>query len=279
MPTASPGLAQAALVILAVVVLLAGGAISLTRIRWDKNALRLAAKSLQYVAITLVLAAVFWHGYQRNSWTPLEDNFQTLCGLGILLAGFWMYVQRARPIFGLDWFLMPIVVLLWICAVIFGTVRPSSYRADNLWSWTHLLSSFGGALAFAVAAGVGCMYLIVSARLRRKTAAPGPNLGSLERLEHVTDSAVTVGFALLTVGMITGLAIILQNGSHTQLGAHWFTSPKVILAFGVWVVYGLALHTPITPAVRGRKAAMLSIFGFILMFATLVAAQFMPGGR
>jgi ABC-type transport system involved in cytochrome c biogenesis permease subunit len=55
------------------------------------------------------------------------------------------------------------------------------------------------------------------------------------------------------------------------------TNPKVVLAFGVWVVYALALHSPINPAFRGRKSAMLSIVGFVLMMlATVIAVQFMP---
>jgi hypothetical protein len=31
--------------------------------------------------------------------------------------------------------------------------------------------------------------------------------------------------------------------------------------------------------VRGRKSAMLSIVGFVLIFATMLAVLYMPGGR
>jgi hypothetical protein len=41
----------------------------------------------------------------------------------------------------------------------------------------------------------------------------------------------------------------------------------------------VALHTPITPAIRGRKAAMLSIVGFVLMVATLVTVLYLPTER
>jgi len=37
------------------------------------------------------------------------------------------------------------------------------------------------------------------------------------------------------------------------------------------VVYALVLHAPINPSFRGRKAAMLSILGFVLMVGTLIA--------
>jgi ABC-type uncharacterized transport system permease subunit len=279
MPPFSPNIGQIVLVALAMLLFVAGAVASLGRLHSSSNALRLTAKSLDYLGLCSAVAALVWHCIQRESWIPLQDNFQALCALGVLLAAFWMYVQRARPIFGLDWFLMPIVVLMLGCAVIFGQARPEAYHAAGLWSWTHLLSSFGGALAFAVAASVGCMYLIVSARLRHKPAMPGANFGNLERLEHVTDSAASLGFGLLTLGVVTGLLKILQDGGHTRLGPHWMTSPKVVLAFGVWIVYAIALHTPITPTVRGRKSAMLSIVGFVLMFLTMVAVQFMPGGR
>lgn len=121
------------------------------------------------------------------------------------------------------------------------------------------------------------MYLILAARLRKKSPLGGPELGSLERLERVNHSAAALGFALLTLGMVSGMIKIIQRGPHTRLGPHWLLSPKVLLAFSVWIVYALALHTPISPALRGRKSAMLSILGFVLMFGTIIAVQFMPG--
>ena len=61
-----------------------------------------------------------------------------------------------------------------------------------------------------------------------------------------------------------------------RLGKTWYYSPKVVLAFAVWVVYALVLHAPINPSFRGRRAAMLSVVGLVLMLGTLAAVQFMP---
>jgi ABC-type transport system involved in cytochrome c biogenesis permease subunit len=41
-------------------------------------------------------------------------------------------------------------------------------------------------------------------------------------------------------------------------------------------VYAIALHTPITPAIRGRRSALLSIIGFVLMVATLMTVLYVP---
>jgi ABC-type transport system involved in cytochrome c biogenesis permease subunit len=277
--TMPPNMGQLALLAGAVGLLLLGGAISFARLWKPTNALRLAAKSMAYFAICLALAALVWHCWDRGSWLPLEDNFEVLVTLAVILVGFTLYVQRARPIPGLDWFLMPTAVLMLAWAGLFGKINPGRYQSDELWRLAHRMSTFGGVAAFGVAAGVGTMYLIASARVRRKALVGGPPMGSLERLENLTHWAVSFGFALLTVGIVTGLAKILKNGSNTQLGPHWMTSPKVILAFAVWVVYAIALHTPITPAVRGRRSAMLSIVGFVLMIATMLAVLYMPNGR
>ena len=270
---------QIGLVLGAAGAFLLGGGFSAAYLRKASNPLRLTAKAMAYFGICLGLAALIWRSVVRGRWMPLEDNFEAMATLALLLAVFTLYVQRAKQIPGLDWFLMPIVIVMLGCSALLGIFHPGSYEPGGIWDLAHRASSFAGAAAFGVAAGVGAMYLIASARLRRKAAiGDGPPV-SLERLENLTHWAVSFGFALLTVGIVTGLAKIMQRGPHTVLGPHWITSPKVILTFCVWVVYAVALHTPITPAVRGRKSAMLSIVGFVLMVATLIAVLHLPTER
>ncbi|HXE55711.1 MAG TPA: cytochrome c biogenesis protein CcsA, partial [Tepidisphaeraceae bacterium] len=132
----------------------------------------------------------------------------------------------------------------------------------------------GGAVAFAVAGAAGAMYLLSNWRLRTKRVAPGTGLGSLERLEHITLVSVTFGFALLTVALVTGLVRAMYG--HNRMGPDWYTQPKVLLTFIAWVVYALVLHSPINPSFRGRKTALLSVFGLFLMIGILIAVQWMP---
>ena len=272
-----PTLGQLALLILAILFFTAGGLASVALSRGNSPHFRLIAKQCLYWGLACSLAVVIWHSIQRGNWLPLDDNFDALIWLGILLALFVLYTEKTKPIVGFDFFLMPVVILLLIAAAVFGRHKPHPY-VPAAWAWVHRASSFGGALAFAIAGAVGAMYLITNARLRRKTAAPGTLFGSLERLEHFTRMSVTLGFALLTIGLVTGYVEVLHHDGVTRLGTHWFLSPKVLLASGVWIVYALVLHAPINPSFRGRKAAMLSILGFLLMIGTLIAVQFMPAG-
>jgi len=253
----------------------AGGVVSLSRLKSDREGLRIAAKACLYFGILLTAGVLAWHSYTRRNWLPLGDNFDVLVWLALLLAIFVTYTQRVRPLRGLDWFVMPIVILLLIAAAIFGRTEPREYLGTT-WSWLHLVTSFGGVAAFAIGGAAGAMYLFSSRRLRAKRLTPGQSIGSLERLEHITVVSVTLGFALLTIGLITGLVRALHDPGG-RLGADWYAQPKVILTFVAWILYALVLHSPINPSFRGRKTALLSVVGFVLMIGVIIAVQLMPG--
>ncbi len=257
---------QIALLAASVALFAAGWGASLARIKWEASRpLRVASKACVFAGLAAGVGVLVWHSAARGSWVPLEDNFDALTWLGLLLAGFVAYVQAARPLRGLDWFVLPIAVLLLASAAVFGRAKPHEYNVQNVWLWVHHVTSYAGAVAFAVAGAVGAMYLVVNRRLRTKQ--PGPRMGSLERLEHLTLVSVTLGFSLLTVGAVTGVAQWMDPGKQTPLS-------KVILTAAVWLVYATVLHSPINPSFRGRKAAVLSVVGLPLMLLTIVVVQF-----
>jgi len=276
-----PTTGQVHLLMLSILLFLAGGVVSLFRLWRDAAGLRIGAKACHYSGLLVAIAVLVWHALLRGgNWLPLEDNFEAFIWLAILLAAFVLYVQRAKSLGGLDWFVMPIVILLLIAAVVFGKAKPQSY-VDTTWSWVHRVTAYGGAIAFTLAGASGAIYLLARRRLRHKTPAHGMRLGSLERLEHLTLTSVTLGFALLTCGLIAGLIWQLRiehAGGHTRLGDRWWTSPKVVLASTVWVIYAIVLHARINPVFRGRRVAILSIIGCLLMVGTLVVLNLMPAG-
>jgi ABC-type uncharacterized transport system permease subunit len=229
-----------------------------------------------WLGILLGLLVLVLHSVHRGAWLPLEDNFDALGALGLMLAGCVLYIQGTRPVSGLDWFILPVAALMLIAAAVFGRAVPRAY-GETAWSIMHRLTAYGGALALAIAGAVGAMYLVAHSQVRRKRLAAGEGLGNLERLETIAQHSLALGLPLFTVGLVTGILWGIHrayNGSDEQ---HEFFVPKVFLAIGVWVAYAFALHTPINPSFRGRKAAVLSLIGLVLMALTLVAVQFMPG--
>ncbi len=268
MPLSMPTTGQLALLIVAVALFAMGGVASVLRARnRESTALKSLATGALAAGIAAAVGVIAWHATSRGQWYPLGDNFDALVWLGTLLAIFVLYIQTTRPLGALDWFVLPVVILLLLAAAVFGRVEYHDY-VNSTWSWLHRVTAYGGAVAFAIAAAAGAMYVINSRRLRSKTPV-GPNLGSLERLEHLTMTAVTLGFALLTVGTITGGVRMLEHGKGTP-------TAKLVLALAVWVVYAVVRHAPINPSVRGRKVAVLSMVGFVLMIGAIVAVQYLP---
>lgn len=276
-----PTTGQIHLLMLSILLFLVGGLISSARLRWDLAGLRIGAKACLWAGVAVTVGVLVWHTIMRGgNWLPLEDNFEAFIWLAILLTGFVLYVQRAKALGGLDWFVMPIVVVLLACAVVFGKAKPQSY-VDTTWSWVHRVTAYSGAVAFTIAGASGAMYLLARRRLRHKTPAHGMRLGSLERLEHLTLTSVTLGFALLTCGLIAGFIWQMRTehaGGHTRLGDRWWASPKVVLASAVWVIYAIVLHARINPVFRGKRVAILSIIGCLLMVGTLIVLNLLPSG-
>src|SRR5260221_11026348 len=129
MPT--PG--QLSLLIVSICLFSLGGVASFAQTRWNRASLRLVAKQSLYWGLLVALAVLVWHSATRGNWLPLEDNFDALIWLGILLTLFVLYVQRTKPIVGIDWFLMPIVILLLVAAAVFWRHKNHDYDVRAIW--------------------------------------------------------------------------------------------------------------------------------------------------
>ena len=265
-----PTVRQVILLCVAAALFVAGTGVSVARVWWPSASLRIVGKSCVYWGLATAVGVLAWHSASRGRWLPIGDNFDALVWLGVLLAGFAAYVQGTRPLPALDWVLTPAAAALLAVAAVLGRTNYQPY-VGRAWTYAHHLSSYAGAAAFAVAAAGGGMYVWVSNQLRHKRPV-GPSVASLERLERLTMTAVTLGFALLTVGIVTGGVEMVRLRMATP---PW----KVGLAVSVWVVYAVVLHAPINPAFRGRRAALLSVVGFVLMAGAVAVAQLAGGTR
>jgi ABC-type transport system involved in cytochrome c biogenesis permease subunit len=56
---------------------------------------------------------------------------------------------------------------------------------------------------------------------------------------------------------------------------HW-TTPKIIWAYSVWVVYGVLVLARGLWTLRGRKVAVMSMASFVLMLAGFWGVSLLP---
>ena len=143
---------------------------------------------------------------------------------------------------------------------------------DRFWLALHLVPVYAGYAAFALASVVSVAYLVQGRLLRAKgSGGLWRRLPSLETLERVGQAALSLGFPALTVGLVAG--VLWAGRPSAPLGRAWWADPKVVGGLVVWLFYAAVLHARLFVRVRGKRAALLTIVGFLLTVASFLAAH------
>jgi ABC-type uncharacterized transport system permease subunit len=131
----------------------------------------------------------------------------------------------------------------------------------------HVTANVIGDALFLLATVAAALYLVQHRRIKEKHPAGIvgrlPALDSLDRAEH---GFLLTGFALLTIGIATGVIRARAIG-ETSTGA----AVRALLAWGTWLVFGGVIGTRALLGWRGRRAAWGTIAGFALAVAVVVA--------
>ena len=148
-----PTTGQLALLGLAIAIFTIGGLVSLARLKWDRPLLAKLTQAALISGLVVSLGVLVWHARHQSNWLPIGDNFDAFVWLASLLVLMVIYFQSGQVLRGLDWFVMPIVILLLLGAAVFGTREFQEYRnvGSNVWVWVHRATAYGGAAAFAIA--------------------------------------------------------------------------------------------------------------------------------
>ena len=265
-----------------VMTLLSLGACVLMVIRLYRPGRRTSLRRAQYSLVgvcTLLALGLFVYRLVvvHEGWQPLQAHEDGLLMMAALLAGTVLFLQARWRLRELSGFALPLLTLIlaWGICASWWTYKP--FRIDLIWHPFHLAAVYLGAISVGVAAVAGAMYLYVGRRLRRHHAVPplGP-FASLEASERLIISASTLGFALLTVGLVTGLILRAADADTSPLGSGWWYCPKVVLSAAAWLIYALVMNVRYATRFRGARAAWLSIAGLLLLLAAFGTATALP---
>jgi cytochrome c-type biogenesis protein CcsB len=140
-----------------------------------------------------------------------------------------------------------------------SSIQPLVPALQSYWLHAHVITCFVGYAAFAVSAGVAVMYLMKARREERKvTGGVVALFPSTKILDDLVYKSIIWGFPFLTAGIITGAA-----WANYAWGTYWSWDPKETWSLIVWLVYAAFLHARVTRGWHGRRAAILSIVGFL----------------
>ncbi len=188
---------------------------------------------------------------------------------------FFFHEYRYKPGL-LSSFIMPFVfVLMFLSAVFPREIKAISPVLKSYWFGIHVLLAFLGDAAFAMACGIGIMYLLQERHLKSKHINNlFLTMPSLQVLDDINYHLINLAFTLLSLAIITG--VIWAN---TAWGTYWRWDPKEVWSLITWLIYALVLHLRLTLGWRGKKAAILSIIGFAIVIFAFFGVTLILKGR
>ena len=213
----------------------------------------------------------FW----TNGYTPISNLGEALSLLGWVLAGAFIVVERRTRLPVLGAFALPLVAAVVLpAAVLHGPSGPVPEALKHAGMPVHVLVAFAGIALFALAAGAAVAYLLLERQMKGKHfGVLFARLPSLEALDEISDLLMKWGFVALSVTLITGAFF-----AKKAWGDYWRWDPKLTLSLVGWFVYAGLVHARLFAGWRGRRAAMLTMLGFAILFGSFLGLKLFPTG-
>ncbi len=172
-------------------------------------------------------------------------------------------------------FIMPIVFLLMLTASLLSrTIKPLSPILQSYWLGIHTLFAFLGNAAFALAFGIGFMYLVQEHYVKKKhLGSLFDRLPSLQTLDDINYRLISFGFPLLSLAIVTGAL-----WAETAWGSYWNWDTRETWSLITWFIYAIILHSRLVAGWRGRRAAILSMIGFVTIIVAFFGVKLLKKG-
>lgn len=242
----------------------------------------LQKEPLQQAGYYLLLAGFLLHtvligtAVYRTGVLPARNMSETLSIASWALACVFLLLKYRFHLKVLGIFAAPLATITLMIAW-----RLPSHPADSdplfksAWLVIHVATIFIGEASFALACGVGILYLAQERAIKtKKHGFFFKRLPSLELLDSTGYACLVVGFSLLTAGLISGMF-------YAKLVWHrfWSWDVKEVWSFISWLLYAALLHQRLTVGWRGRRAAIMAIVGFSVLLFTFFGVNFLLKGH
>ncbi len=221
-------------------------------------------------------SAAIGYAFISSGVLPVRNLYETLVVAGWAIAGVYLIFQYKYDLKILGIYAAPLAVVVLIVA---GQLPVRELELNSLfksvWLVTHVIFIFIGEGAFALACGLGILYLIQERALKTKRYGFFfRRLPALERLDATGYACIVVGFSMLTVGLITGFIY-----ARAAWGHFWSWDPKEVWSGITWLLNAALFHGRLALGWRGRKSALMAIIGFCVLVFTFLGVNFLLTGH
>ncbi len=191
-----------------------------------------------------------------------------------LAAGIYLFLQRYYHMPTVGAFITPIILVVLLPAL-FGTPRSPGIAPETLRHKSvtiHIFTAGLGVALFAVAFGVSLMYLLQEREVKGKRfGALFSRLPSLDSLDRLNQRLVRAGFVFYTVALVAGTVTATAVWKSA-----WSWDPQQVISVLVWMLYGAMVQLRHT-GWHGRRYAVLTLLGFMLVLGSMVTLRTVPG--
>ncbi len=223
----------------------------------------------------VIHAACFGVRHSTAGGTPVTSLHESLAFFAWCLVLLFLLLDLRFRLSAMGAFAAPLAFLLMVASALSPDVVVQLNPVLRSWLFpVHITFAFLGNAAFALSFGAGVMYLIQNRMLKSKRfTGIYQLLPSLDVLDKVNYTCLSVGFPLMTLGIISG-----AFWANTAWGTYWHWDPKETWALLTWFLYAALLHGRLTIGWRGRKAAIFSIIAFMFLLFTFLGVNLLLGG-
>jgi len=212
---------------------------------------------------TAAILLRWYESYQLGiGRAPLSNLYESLVFFALTIAVAYLIVEKKFGIKTAGAFVTPFPFIIMAYASLNPKdIQPLVPALQSNWLIAHVVTCFVGYAAFAVSFGVSSLYLFKLNAENRPSKREGGLMDYLPAsslLDEVGYKTIAIGFPLLTIGIITG-----AFWANVAWGTYWSWDPKETWSLIVWLIYAAYLHARITRGWKGKKAAVLSIVGFL----------------
>jgi ABC-type transport system involved in cytochrome c biogenesis permease subunit len=199
----------------------------------------------------------------RLSWASIHYS-ESLLAFIAMVVFFIFFVGYRTTSPGIVIF--PLVFVLTFASAV--GQKPVTFTSSTLrssWIFVHVVMIFIGYAGLFLSFGASLLYLMQERTLKSKSTQGLLPL-SLQTIDDIGYNSLLFGFPFMTFGLIAGSVLAIA-----KYGPYFFADPKILLSFIMWIVYLLLLYTRWSSGWRGRKAALLATFAFVIALGVWAA--------
>ncbi len=213
--------------------------------------------------------------YIKVGLLPVYDFKSSLFFLGWCGILGYLVLQIKVRLMVMGAFVAPMALILGVASSSLGTTEAHlNPHFRSIWFNAHVITMFLGLGLFLTTFLSSLLYLWMDKALKtKKFRATISKLPSLASLDQVTQYALTYGFILYSLGMVTGSIY-----SQVTFGRYWQWDPKEVWALVTWLLYAILLHERLALGWRGKKSAILSLGCFLVLLFTYLVVSHMAEG-